>query len=61
VTALEIVWRNPEPRRRHQRWEQIKKESGSTIYLIQEFVSSTVGGFWSTTSSLEVFGGGRAA
>jgi hypothetical protein len=59
--TLEIVWRNPQPRRHRQRWEQLKGRTGSTVYLIQEFVSLAEGGFWSTTSSLEVVSGGRAA
>ncbi len=61
TVALEIVWRNPKPPQRRQRWEQINRGSGTTHYLIQELVSIYGGSFWATTSSLEVVPGGRAA
>lgn len=61
TTSLEIVWRNPKPPQRRQRWEQIKHESGSAHYLVQELVSTSAGSFWTATSSLEIIGGGRAA
>jgi len=56
--ALEIVWRNPKPPQRHQRWKQ---DSGTAHYLVQELVSTLLGSFWATTSTLEIFPGGRAA
>jgi hypothetical protein len=59
--ALEIVWRNPKAPQRLQRWEQTPQDPGSTHYLVQEFVSTLVGSFWTTTSSLELIPGGRAA
>jgi hypothetical protein len=59
--ALEIVWRNPKPPQRRQRWEQINQDSGRAHYLVQECLSTAVGSFWATTSSLEVVPGGRAA
>lgn len=59
--TLEVVWRNPKPLQRRQRWEQINQDSGAAHYLIQEFLSTSVGSFWATTSSLEVVPGGRAA
>jgi hypothetical protein len=43
------------------RRQLLGRESGTAVYVIQEFVSSMVGGFWSTTASLEVLSGGRAA
>lgn len=58
---LEIVWRNPKPPQRRQRWEQIHRRAGTVLYLVQESVSTSIGSFWSTTSSLEVVHGGRAA
>ena len=61
TAALEIVWRNPKAPERHQRWEQVTQDSGSTHYLVQEFVCTLVGSFWTTTSSLELIPGGRAA
>jgi hypothetical protein len=61
MTALEIVWRNRKPHRHRQRRQLLGRESGTAVYVIQEFVSSMVGGFWSTTASLEVLSGGRAA
>ena len=61
LANLEIVWRNPEPPQRHQRWEQINLVSGMALYLVQESVSTSIGSFWSTTSSLEVVRRGRVA
>jgi hypothetical protein len=61
TVALEIVWRNPKPPQRRQCWEQINPDSGATHYLVQELVSTPVGSFWATTSSLEIVHGGRAA
>jgi hypothetical protein len=58
---LEIVWRNPKPPQRQQRWEQINLVSGISLYLVQESVVTSIGSFWTTTSSLEVLLGGRVA
>ena len=61
TAALEIVWRNPKPRLHRQRWEQLTQESTTARYLVQEYVSTSAGSFWTTTLSLEVVPGGRAA
>lgn len=61
MAELEIVWRNPKPSQRRQRWEQINQDSGTAHYLVQEFVSISEMSFWTTTSSLQVVPGGRAA
>jgi len=61
TAKLEIVWRNSKPPRRQQRWEQINLLSGTGHYLVQELVPTSIGSFWTTTSSLEVAPGGRAA
>jgi len=61
TAMLEIVWRNPKPLQRTQRWEQIKRGSGTAHYVIQELVSTSGGSFWTATSSLEIVPGGRAA
>jgi len=61
TAALEIVWRNPKPPQRRQRWEQIKQDSGTPHYLVQELVLTPAGSFWTTTSNLEIVPGGRAA
>ena len=61
TATLEIVWRNPKPRQRRRRWEQINDDSGTPLYLIQELVFSPMGSFWSTTSSLKLVAGGGAA
>jgi hypothetical protein len=61
TVALEIVWRNPKPPQRRQRWEQINQGLGTAYYLVQELVSIYGGSFWATASSLEVVPGGRAA
>jgi hypothetical protein len=59
--ALQIAWRNPKPPQRQRRWEQINQDSRRAHYLVQEYVSTSAGSFWTTTSSLEVVPGGRAA
>ena len=59
--TLQIVWRNPRPPQRQQRWEQINLISGRALYLVQESVSTSLGSFWATTLSLEVVPGGRVA
>jgi len=61
TVGLEIVWRNPKPPQRQQRWEQISQDSGTAHYLVQEFSSTDGGWLWIPTSSLEVVAGGRAA
>jgi hypothetical protein len=61
AAGLQIVWRNPEPVRRPQRWEQLANRPDAAVYLIQEFVSLGEFSFWSTKLSLEVVYGGRAA
>ena len=58
---LEIVWRNPKPPQRRQRWEQIHQTSGTAHYAVQELISTSAGSFWTTTSSLEIVLGGQAA
>jgi hypothetical protein len=60
IVPLEIVWRNPKPPTRRQRWE-ITQDSATGHYLVQELISTLVGSFWATTSSLEILRGGRAA
>lgn len=61
TATLEIVWRNPKPPQRRQRWEQIKQTSGTAHYVVQELVSTSAGSFWTAMSSLEIIAGGRAA
>jgi hypothetical protein len=61
ISALEVVWRNPKPPQREQRWEQIKHDSRTAHYLVQELVSTPAGPFWATTSSFEIVHGGCAA
>jgi len=61
ATGLHIVWRNPEPLRRPQRWEPLANRPDAAVYLIQEFVCVGEFSFWSTKLSLEVVRGGRAA
>ena len=61
TAVLEIVWRNPKPPQRRQRWEQINQGSGTAHYLVQELVLTPAGPFWTTTSSLEIVHCGCAA
>ena len=53
-SKLEIVWRNPQPVRRGHRCELVKRGSNSTIYIVQEFLSTGEHGFWNTTCRLQV-------
>ena len=43
MAALEIVWRNPKPSQRQQRWEQIQQNSATVHYVVQELVSISDG------------------
>src|SRR5215469_9186644 len=52
---LDIIWRNPQPVQRRQRWEALKVGSNSSLYVIQEFLSTGEYGFWNTTCRLQVF------
>jgi len=52
---LEIIWRNPQPVRRRQRWEAVEVGSSSSLYIVQEFLSTGEYGFWNTTCRLQVF------
>jgi hypothetical protein len=61
AAELKVVWRNQKPPQRRQRWEQITLGSATGHYLVQELISTPVGSFWATTSSLEIVPGGRAA
>ena len=62
LPTLQIVWRNPQPIRCRRRWEPFQEASNSTLYIIQEFLSTGEHGFWSTTYSLRFFRGrGRVA
>jgi hypothetical protein len=61
TATLGIVWRNSKPPQRRQRWQQIKRDSETAHYVVQELVSTSDGSFWTATSSLETVPGGRAA
>jgi hypothetical protein len=61
TAGLEIVWRNRKPTQRRQRWEQIKQDSGTAHYQLQELVSTAAGPFWIILASFELVSGGRAA
>jgi len=62
AAELEIIWRNPKPTQRKQRWEQIETASGAAHYQIKELISTfTAGSVWIPMSVLEVIPGGRAA
>jgi hypothetical protein len=61
TATLDIIWRNLKAPQRRRRWEQIDQDSEAAHYLIQELVSTSAGSFWTTTSSLELVPGGRAA
>jgi hypothetical protein len=54
-----IVWRNPDPRWRKQRWQALERRLDRTLYIIQELVRSGDSGQWVTTFAFEVVLGGR--
>ena len=54
LPKLQIVWRNPQPTRSHRRWEPFQEVSNSTLYIVQEFLSTGEHGFWCAISNLEV-------
>jgi hypothetical protein len=61
ASTLEIVWRNPRPPHRRQRWEQTRHDSNTTHYLIRELVSTAAGPYWLITTNLELVSGDRVA
>jgi len=61
MTTLEIVWRNPNPVCHHSKRRSCKRGNKRTLYILQEFVADGDFGFWTTTSTLEILTGGRAA
>jgi len=61
ASTLEIVWRNPRPTLRRQRWEQTRHDSNTTHYLIHELVSTSAEPYWLITTNLELVSGGRVA
>jgi hypothetical protein len=61
MTKLRIIWRNPNPNRRPQRWQTLERGLGRTLYVVQQLViPEGEKGYWTTTASLEVLRGGRA-
>jgi len=61
LPELQIVWRNPERIQCRRRWEPLQETSNSTLYRVQEFLSTGEHGFWSTTYQLRFFRGNGAA
>jgi len=61
VTAMGIVWRNPNQVRRNRRRHSVERAGEHAIYLQQEFVQDGELGHWATISGFEVVPGGRAA
>jgi hypothetical protein len=57
LPKLQIVWRNPQPIRSRRRWEPLQEVLNSTLYIVQEFLSTGEHGFWCATSNLEVVSG----
>jgi hypothetical protein len=60
MSALEIVWRNPN-RVRGRRRHTVACGDDQCLYVLQEFVHDDHLGHWATISRLEVMSGGRAA
>ena len=54
-----IVWRNPDPAWRKQRWQALERRLDRTLYIIQELVRSGDSGQWVTAFAFEVVRGGR--
>jgi hypothetical protein len=55
---FQIVWRNPQPVRRRHRSELLEVGSNSSLYAIQEFLSTGEHGFWSTICRLHIISDG---
>jgi hypothetical protein len=55
---FQIVWRNPQPVRRRHRSELLEVGSNSSLYAIQEFLSTGEHGFWSTICRLQIISDG---
>lgn len=51
---LTVVWRNPDPVRRHQARRIQKYDFGCALYGVQELVSPGSPDLWLTTSAFEV-------
>jgi len=59
--APKIVWRNPNPIRRHPRRRTCEWTGERVLYVLEEFIQDENVGHWMTISDLEVVAGGRAA
>ena len=55
LPELQIVWRNLELIQCRRRWEPLQETSNSTLYNVQEFLSTGEHGPWSTTYQLRFF------
>jgi len=56
---LEIVWRNPNPVTRKNRWHPTCLMLERALYVVEELVSDGAIVYWSVKADLEVLGGGR--
>lgn len=54
-----IIWRNPDPKWRKQRWQALERRLDRTLYIIQELVRTDDTGHWVTAFAFEVVRGGR--
>jgi hypothetical protein len=58
---LQIVWRNPLPRRFERRCVALRIEPGRRVYLIEELICRGDRRYWSKAAALEIVCGGRRA
>jgi hypothetical protein len=56
---LEIVWRNPLPRRFERRCVPLQIAFDRRVYLIEELINRGDRHYWSKTAALEMVYGGR--
>ena len=58
---LQIVWRNPFPRRSERRCVPLQIAPERRVYLVEELVDRGDRHYWSKAAALEVVLGGRHA
>ena len=61
MNYIEIVWRNPQPRRFERRCVPLQIAPDRRIYLIEELVTRGDRCYWSKAAALEMLYGGRKA
>ena len=63
MAKLQIVWRNPNPVKRTNRWytNPMSATIGATTYVIEELLGDGISVCWTIKTSLEVVSGNERA